>query len=545
MIEELDPSLQFVAPRPGDTIRALLNERADAHPDKLYVAFPDHDDFRMSYGNAAAGADTVVHVLLKAGLPSGARVALYLPNGPEYVWSWFAALTGNLVDVSVNPELRTETLAYALEKARVDAVITDATGATNLEALRPLTVSPRVFVFGPRDELPRLRVAVRTNGAEESAEGGPGSIDLPAGDPFALASIRFTSGSTGLPKGVMMSQAHMLASARMFCHMTSFGPEDMIYSCFPVHHVFASVTGLLSALCAGGGMALARKFSVTHYWEHVRTYHATIVHVLDAPANILLSAPNSDLDRAHHCRIAYTTAAADPRFEQRFGIPIIPLFDMSELTAIAYYPPGVERRDGSCGVASTLFDISIVDEFDYHLKAGEQGELVVRPRIPHVMFLGYFDDDKLTVSAWRNLWFHTGDHAILDDDGYLYFRGRSGDRIRRRGVNISAAQIESITAQHPAVGEAAVIGVPAGVTEDDIKVSVSLRADGILSVQELHAYLVAELPKALVPRYFEVRDEFPRTGTQKIRKNILRSEGKHGLTSTTWDCEQAGSAQCS
>jgi crotonobetaine/carnitine-CoA ligase len=342
-----------------------------------------------------------------------------------------------------------------------------------------------------------------------------------------------------MPKGVMMSQAHMLASARMFCHLTGFGSDDVLYSCFPVHHVFSSVTGILATLCAGGSMTLGKRFSARNFWPRVRRYEATIIHVLDAPANILLALPESDLDRVHQCRVAYTTATRLPEFTRRFGVPILPLFDMSELTVVAYYPEGAALREGSCGLASGLFDIAILDEHDAELKPGEEGELAVRPRVPHVMALGYFDDSELTLERSTNLWFHTGDLAVVDEDGYLYFRGRAGDRIRRRGTNISASQIEAIAAMHPAVAEAAAIGVPAGVGEDDIKLAVTVQPESDLTPEDLYAWLVTQLPKALLPQYLEIRGDFPRTQTEKIRKNVLREEGGHGLTPTTWEVTTA------
>lgn len=187
---------------------------------------------------------------------------------------------------------------------------------------------------------------------------GANGRPFPDTNPLGLASIRFTSGSTGLPKGVMMSQAHMLASGRMFCHITGFTADDVQYTRFPIHHVFASVTGILSALCAEGTLVLARKSSASKYWVHVRKHGVTIGHVLGAPVAILQSAEPSPLDRAHKVRVMYTASAAYPEFEERFGVTILPLFDRSALTVVAYYPPGVPRRPGSCGVSSSLFDHS-------------------------------------------------------------------------------------------------------------------------------------------------------------------------------------------
>lgn len=528
----------LVVPRRDETIADLLRDAARDRPDKPFVMFPDHGDYRMSYADALAGAEGIARALHAREFAPGGRVAVYVPNSPAYVWAWLGTLTAAAVDVAVNPELRGDQLSYALNTARVDAVITDRTGVEALAALPALAHELVVFVLPDDVVAPPQSVETFAWGKWESPVQQPiaaHATALPNADPLGLASIRFTSGSTGFPKGVMMSQAHMLASARMFNHMTGLDRDGVLYSSFPVDHVLSSVTGILSTLCAEASMALARKFSASRYWDHVRTYGATVSHILDAPATILLSRPPSTDDRAHRCRVMYTAAGAFPDFEERFGVRIIPLFDMSELTVVAYYPPGVPRRPGSCGVSSSLFDISIVDDDDYPTPVGEEGEMVVRPRVPHVMMLGYFDAGDLTVERWQNLWFHTGDRGVLDADGYLYFKGRTGDRIRRRGVNVSAAEIEAAALKHPDVAEAAVIAVPAELVEDDIKLCVLPKDGRTIEPAAMVSHLSDAVPSYARPRYVEVRTEFPRTSTEKVRKSALRTEGDHGLTATTWD----------
>ena len=529
----------IVAPRRDETITAILRDAAAKFPDKPYVIFPDHGDYRMTYAATAAGADAVAGALRSAGIKPGARIAIYLPNGPDYVWAWMGTLIASLVDVTINTGLRGGPLAYGLNKARVDAVITDRDGLAGLATVSDAARQPAVFVFPELSEQPLQLTRRRWGDWDLSSRGEEtGEEDcspFPSANPLGLASIRFTSGSTGMPKGVMMPQTHMLASAKMFCHMTGFTSEDVMYTCFPVHHVFASVTGILAALCANGTLVLARKFSASLYWEHVRSYDVTIAHILDAPIAILMANPPSDQDRAHKCRVLYTASAAFPRFEERFGVKILPLFDMSELTVVAYYPPGTQRREGSCGISSSLFDIAIMDDDDYPVPVGTEGQIVVRPRVPHVMFTGYFDDAELTLARWSNLWFHTGDRGVLDEDGYLYFKGRLGDRIRRRGANVSAAEIEAVAARHPAVAEVAVIGVPATLGEDDIKLCVRLKDNGTVTPRALLDFIAGELPRSLVPRYVDLRQDFPRTDTEKIRKAALREESQNGITPSTWD----------
>jgi carnitine-CoA ligase len=531
----------IVAPRRDETIPGLLRGAAQRFPEKPFVIFPDHSGYQMTYAAALMGAENLARSLREGGIGMGARIAVYLPNGPAYVWTWMATLLGGYVDVTINPSLRGAALAYALNKARVDAVITDPAGLAGLASVPELTRTPPVFVVPSDGGIHATRATRLAWGdwacQKRAAPAGLNDEPFPATDPLGLASIRFTSGSTGFPKGVMMSQAHMLASAKMFCHMTSFGSDDAQYSCFPVHHVFASVTGILSSLCAQGTLVLARRFSASKYWDHIREHGVTIAHVLDAQVAILHSAPPSDLDRAHKVRVMYTASASYPQFEARFGVEILPLFDMSELTVVAHYPPGVPRREGSCGLSSSLFDIGIVDDQDYPLSPGEEGQIVVRPRVPHVMMLGYFDDAELTVERWSNLWFHTGDRGVLDGDGYLYFKGRLGDRIRVRGVNVSASELEAVAARHPAIAEVAVIGVPASLGEDDIKICASLKENTAITPRALLDHMATELPAYLVPRYVDLRQNFPRTDTEKIRKAALRDEGERGLTEATWDAK--------
>jgi crotonobetaine/carnitine-CoA ligase len=530
----------IVAPKRNETIGDLLRIAAANHPDKPYVIFPDDAGYRMTYAAALADAESVARGLRGIGIGPGARVALYLPNCPAYVRAWMATLLAGIVDVTINPGLRGSALAYGLNKARVDAVITDRDGLAGLASVTEMPRAIPVLVLQDDDDgAARAPVFLPWGGwvspGSERPAADESKAPFLAGDALGLASIRFTSGSTGLPKGVMMSQAHMLASARMFCHMTGLGPDGVMYSCFPVHHVFSTVTGILAALCAESTVVLARRFSASQYWNHVRNFGVTVAHILDAPAAILMSNPPSPQDRAHRCRIMYTASVAMPQFEERFGVTILPLFDMSELTVVAYYPPGVPRRDKSCGVSSSLFDIAIVDDDDYPLAAGTEGQIVVRPRVPHVMMLGYFDDADLTVQRWSNLWFHTGDRGVLDADGYLFFRGRLGDRIRRRGANVSAAELEVVASRHPAIAEVAVIGVPASLGEDEIKICASLKEGSTLTPRALLDHMASELPASLVPRYVEIRTAFPRTDTEKIRKAALREEGQRGLTANTWD----------
>ena len=181
--------------------------------------------------------------------------------------------------------------------------------------------------------------------------------------------------------------------------------------------------------------------------------------------------------------------------------------------------------------------MQVVDQNGEPLAAGQEGELVWRPRMPHLMFAGYFGDPVATVNAMRDLWFHPGDLVRFDEDGYLYLVGRIGDQIRRKGVNIPAESIEEVARHCPGVVEAAAIAVPSELGESEVKLCV-LCVEPVPSLQLLVEFLSQNLPRSMVPRFVEFRSELPRTDTHKIAKHLLRGEGLAGITPTTIDLER-------
>lgn len=370
---------------------------------------------------------------------------------------------------------------------------------------------------------------------ELEAAGRNSGRALPTSNPRGLASIRFSSGTTGLPKGVMMDHGHMLSNARKVGELLELGQDDVHYTCFPFHHVFATVMGVLTTLCAGATLIVARRFSASRYWSDLHEYGATRAHILDPLIPLLMKQPDGAADRDHKVTRMYTAAGFYPEFEQRFGVTIVPIHDMSELTVVTHFPRGEARRPGSCGKESGLFEIKIADEDGFPVPDGTDGEIFVRPRYPNVMFLGYYNDAEQTVGAWRDLWFRTGDRTCRDGEGYFYFLGRSGDRIRRRGVNISAEQIEQVALSHRAVLECAAIAVPSDINEDEIKLCLKLVPGEPGDHAVLAEAILEKLPRTFTVRYFELYEDLPKTQTEKVKRAALRQIGERGLTPGTWD----------
>jgi crotonobetaine/carnitine-CoA ligase len=223
-------------------------------------------------------------------------------------------------------------------------------------------------------------------------------------------------------------------------------------------------------------------------------------------------------------------------FERRFGLALATAYGQTETNFVAYDTPG-DWREGSCGRVAPGFEVAVVDRSDRSLPPGETGEIVVRPELPWTVSSGYYGMPDQTLASVRNLWWHSGDSGHFDEDGWLYFDGRTKDVIRRRGVNISAHEVESIVDEHPAVVESAAVAVPSELSEDDVKVVVVVRDESELTPAQVLEHCRRQMPRHMIPRYVELRrSPLPRTPSEKIAKETLRAEG---VTPETFDRDNA------
>jgi crotonobetaine/carnitine-CoA ligase len=221
-------------------------------------------------------------------------------------------------------------------------------------------------------------------------------------------------------------------------------------------------------------------------------------------------------------------------FEERFGVHLVESYGSTDVGVPIFYRADEPRRAGACGRPIPQYDVRLLDPDDHEVPVGDVGEIAVRPNEPHLITDGYLGMPEETVRATRNLWFHTGDLARRDADGYIYFVGRSKDAIRRRGENISAFEVEEGVEAHPDVLEAAAYGVPSELTEEDVMVAVVPRPGRTIDPAALVAFCAGRMARHMVPRYVEVMDALPKTPTEKIEKYRLR---ERGVTAQTWDAE--------
>jgi crotonobetaine/carnitine-CoA ligase len=303
--------------------------------------------------------------------------------------------------------------------------------------------------------------------------------------------------------------------------------SDSYFSALPLFHTDAQMFGVLLPLIYGTKTTLVESFSASRFWDQLRASGATATNLLGAMAVILMRAPPSDNDRNNPVRVCQCIPMVPDReaFERRFGMRLVTGYGQTE-TSFVTLDTVDETRAGSCGRPHPDWDVAIVDEADRPLPPGSVGEIVSRPNKSWSMFSGYYRAEAKTVQTLRNLWYHSGDAGFMDEDGWLYFKHRLNEAIRRRGENISAYEVETVAEKHPDIVESAAFGIPSEFTEEDIMVVALRRAGSTVEPAELLDHFRDLAPRHMVPRYIEITDTpLPRTPTEKVARNSLRQRG--------------------
>jgi crotonobetaine/carnitine-CoA ligase len=351
------------------------------------------------------------------------------------------------------------------------------------------------------------------------------ALDALRNDPFAEAGVIGTSGSTGRAKAVRLAHAALTHGAGRVVEAWDITPGDTFHAWLPHFHVAGQINQTLPAIVAGCRLALFPTFSASRFWLQIHDTAATIVIGLPNVVQIIWQGKCDPAVERSTLRL-WVTGAMDRRihaaFEERFGVQVLEQYGMTEAELITLPRYGTRFPPGSCGRPGPDWELQIADEHDLPVRPGVVGQILVRPRQPGILMLGYDDDDAATAAALRNAWFHCGDLGHQDAQGFVYFVERRKYVIRRRGENIASGDIERIVELHPAVAECAAIGVPSELGEDDVKLVVQPRTGHVLSVAALREYCVANLARFMVPRYIEIVDELPRTPVGKIDKERLR-----------------------
>ncbi|MCI4350831.1 MAG: AMP-binding protein [Thermoplasmata archaeon] len=504
-------------------VAALLRAKARKNGDHPAVRF---SDVTWSYQQLDQESDRVARGLQDAGIHPGDRVAAFLYNRPEFLSLWFGTARIGAVLVPLNTGLKGELLRYELADSAPAGLVLERSLVTPYLTVRSQVPVRREWVVESGGNTTELPAEVAAWSELRRSTASPTPIELRPSDP---ASILYTSGTTGPPKGAVVPHEKLITTPTEIGRRSRLEPDSVLFTSLPLFHCNAQEMTTLTALLNDLTAAFDERFHASTYWETAARLGATHVSLLISMVNVLFKQPPRATDRSHRVRTALTAGATKeiwPEFERRFGLTIIELYGMTECGCTTLMNPPGAIRVGSVGTPLGFVEAQVVDDDDRPVEPGERGELLVRPRRPFTMFLRYHNKPDATVDAWRNLWFHTGDYVRRDADGYYYFIDRKKDVIRRRGENIAPYDVESVLNAHPAVFEAVVAGVPSDLGEEDVKAFVTRRPGGRADAKELFTWCAEHLPFFMVPRYLEFVEEIPKTANQKAQRYLLK--GRRG-----------------
>jgi crotonobetaine/carnitine-CoA ligase len=483
-----------------------------------------------TYGTVDRETDLVAAGLHAQGVRRGHNVSLMLPNCIEFALAWFALAKLGAVTAPVNTSFRGSVLADALNLVESRLLIVHTAFWPQLAEVREqLGTIEKIVIVGdmssPMTGLPWSALQAADNTPPQVADIGFQELAL----------LLYTSGTTGRSKAAMISHRFVLRQAQVMIEGLGLRRDDVLYCPYPMFHLDAAVMTIAPALLLRGVAAIGERFSVSRYWDEVRALKATVFDFMGATITMLWKQPASTRDRDHPARLGWGVPlpAWAPEFEARFGCRLVEMYGSTEVGGIMYPPLDEPRRIGSCGKVFGPWEAKLLDEQGFEVPIGTAGELVVRPLEPSVLTDGYYGMPEATLAAFRNLWFHTGDLLRRDGDGYFYFVGRRKDIVRRRGENISAAEVEMLIAAHPDVLECAVVGVPSEMTEEEVMACVVLRPGHRLTPRALVDWCATQMARFMVPRYVRLLSALPKTPTDKVEKFRLQQQGTAGA----WDRE--------
>lgn len=520
----------------------VLARQAEAQPDKVFL---DFEGETLSFAELEAKATRMANALAALGIGKGITVAVLMDNSADQVISLFAVNKLGAIWVPLNTAYRGEFLRHQLADSLAVLAICGAELLTPLlDVTQGAPCLRRILVRGEWNKA-ATEGAVEVQPLDDYRGTDPSRIVAQI-DPRDIACLIYTSGTSGPSKGCMISHAYLCSIARR--RNVSVTPwEGMVsWSCLPLFHIASLTALLISSLLAGERASIARHFSVSGFWPEIQRSGADSVVLLATMLPLIAQMP--DTPESERCRGRTKVLTGVPmteddrrRWQERFGVGYVNThaYGQTEANLVTLLPWGEpEPPAGSMGPPSRDFDVMVADDEGLPLPLGAPGELLVRPRQPGAMFSGYWQRAGDTMAAMRDLWWHTGDIARMDVDGYLYFVDRKKDYLRSRGENISSHEVETAARAHDLVSEVAFHSVAVGgAPEDPLKATVVLVSGAALEERALFEWLKSALPYFAVPRFIEFRAELPKTPTGKVQKEVLRAEG---VTAATWDAHDFG-----
>jgi len=521
------------------TLTDALREWSERQPDAPWLE--DSDGNALTAGHAFSASKRFSSFLHQLGVLPEERVGVFMFNSCDMVTAAFGIGYLRATAVMLNTELRASFLRHQLNDCQLSTIVVDTTLVEHLSALaEELPYLKTLIVVG--EPVKGLPSAWRQIPWTETQSCEPWQGEDPR--PSDIFCIMYNSRTTGPSKGGLMYPCHCALVGLGAIRSLQIEKSDKYYICLPIFHANGLLMQLGATVQACIPAYLKRRFSATNWLADIRNCGATLTNHLGTTSLFVINQPPTEGDKEHALRAmvnAPNPLQHESVFRERFGIKdVISGFGMTEVGIPIWGKIGVSAPNAAGWVHGDRFDICIADpETDIPVPAGQVGEILVRPKVASGFMAGYLNVPAKTVEAWRNLWFHTGDAGIRDENGLITFVDRIKDCIRRRGENISATEVENVVGQIPGIQEVAAYAVPADGpgNEDEVMLALVASEGMILDPADIVRKATEMLPKFAKPRFVRLMDSLPKTATGKIQRTALRQQGSAGA----YDADAPGS----
>ena len=531
----------------NETLRDLWQSVVERKGRRHFLTFQNRvgDVFEYTYAAFDEDVNRIANVFLDLGIEKGDHVALHLHSSPEFLMCLFGLAKIGAVAVPINEQYLADEAEYILENSDAICVVVEPLFYETYQELLARghyfpkgVVVARAGTESPKSNIDFSSIYTPLGTVEEGQQGIydfwmmrceqsailRDSCELASDDPVQII---YTSGTTSRPKGVVLTHANMVFSGLYGDWEVSLRGSDRVLTSMPACHSNFQLAALMPVITAGASLIIVEKYSATRFMKQIRHYKATVIQCVAMMLRTLLLQP-VDPEEKNHCvrEVLYfipITDAEKEEFEQRFNMRIMNTYGSTESIGWAITDPPVGARNWpSVGRAGLGYKARICDMEDNELPPGEVGEIQIKGERGRSVMLEYYNNPEATENTFSvDGWLKTGDQGYQDDNGWFYFVDRKVNMVKRSGENISTTELEEILEQHPAIAEAAVIGVPDPICDQAIKAFVRFAPGESMTLAEVEQYCKDHMASFKVPTFYEVVEDFPRTCSMKIEKKLL------------------------
>ena len=508
----------------------LIEHQGKTQGDKPYIL---HESQVVSYARFDQATCQAANGLSRQGARPGDGLAIFMGNCVEYLYLFYGMPRGGFYSVPINVALKGEGLRYILTNSDVKYLVVDEDLYQRVAELGdPIGNIEKVFVRSTTDNpLPPGTVDLK-----DLLDAHSHKPQITIGRE-TITFLMYTSGTTGFPKGVVNRNRNANIQGFMLLASFMYQPQDVLYTALPLFHANALILTAGFAMAAGLPFALEKRFSASSFWDSIRRYGGTTFNALGAVVPILMKQPEKPDDARNPVRMVFTAACPAnlwEAFEIRFDVKIYEGYGAVDGGGVLIFNFG-DAPVGSLGrpMPDTIW--KLVDEDGNEVPQGEVGELITQLKDKKTGGVEYYKNPEASKEKVRGEWLYSGDLMYADKEGFLYFVDRASDSMRRRGENISSFEVENMVEKHPDVAECAAFGVPSELGEDEVMIWVKPRDNAKPDLKDLMRHCAENMAYFMVPRYVDLVEDIPRTGTLRVQKTDMK---RRGVTQRTWDREK-------